>query len=118
MARRRRVLGELVSLLSATLAANVNFGCDKSVELADSGGVKVFAVVSELKSGCGVTTDIGVSGYEIANGAGVLVRCAGIVEPSPTFVSSRKDIGLPSGFGLDPGSGMAVDGEEVSMAAT
>lgn len=118
MARRRRVLGEEVSLLSATLAANVNFGCDKSVELADSGGVKVFAVVSELKSGCGVTTDIGVSGYEIANGAGVLVRCAGIVEPSPTFVSSRRDIGLPGGFALDPGSGIAVDGEEVFMAAT
>ena len=79
MARRRRVFGEGVSLLSATLAANVNFGCEKSVELADSGGVKVFAVVSELKSGCGVTTEIGVSGYEIANGAGMLVCCVGIV---------------------------------------
>jgi hypothetical protein len=103
-------------LLSATLAANVNFGCDKSVELADRGGVKVFAVARELKSGCGVTTEIGVSGYEIANGAGVLVRCAGVVYPSPTFVSSRKDMGFPSGFGLDNGRGLAVDAEEVSIA--
>lgn len=47
------------------------------MELADRGGVKVLAVAMELKSGCGVTTEIGVSGYEMVNGPGVLVRCAG-----------------------------------------
>lgn len=64
-------------MLSETLATKVNFGCGKSVELADSGGVKVCAVARELRSRCGVTTEMGVSGYEIANGPGVLVRCDG-----------------------------------------
>ena len=58
----------------AKFAVNVNFGSDTSVELADSGGVKVSEGAMERKSGCGVMTELGVSGYEIANGTGVRVH--------------------------------------------
>lgn len=119
MARRRGVRGEAVSLWEV-LAVNVNFGCDKSVELADSGGVKVCEGVRELKSGCGVMTETGVSGYEIANGPGVLVRCAGGIWPSTavtSLVSSRREIGLASEAGFEPATGFVVAGEGVMAAA-
>jgi hypothetical protein len=62
--------------------------------------------------------DLGVSGYVIENGPGVCVRCEGwMYSPVPKFfVSSRSDVGLLA-FGVSKFAGLAVRGEEFSMAA-
>lgn len=120
MARRRGVRGEAVASLLDVFPVKVNFGCDKSLEAADSGGVKVDGSAMEPKLGCGLMTELGVSGYEIANGTGDCVRCDDSVLPSDlpdTLVWSRSEVGLPTGIAWEPRTSLAVAGEGVSMAA-